>query len=862
MKKSLLISISLLLGITATQAVPAYRGALKAVQSDGTTVTFFMQGDEFGHRCVSKDGFLLLQDEQGTYRYAQLDGNNKLTCEGTPIAHDPAERGPVEQQFVQSLPAASELYNKVKVAAEAQDRAAMSHATKQSCSHGAPAKESANSMSRYQVGSYPTLGEGRCLVLLVEFTDTKFSLNKDFHTRLLNEKGFSDNGATGSAKDFYKAQSMGKFVPTFDVVGPITLDHSAAYYGKDDSMLGKDVNAGKMIRDACQMADENFGVDFTQYDGDGDGTVEMVYVIYAGYGQHAGGGSNTIWPHKYQLSAFGYDLTLDGKTIETYACSSELFGNSGTVSSGIGTICHEFGHVLGLADHYNTSNSTDYKLGRYDIMDYGSYNNDGNTPPSYNAFERMSLGWMTPTELTEKADGLTLGNIAETNAAYLIRTSNEDEFYLLENRQQTGWDTYLKGSGLMITHVDFDKSTWTSNALNTDSNHPCFYLIPADGEPTYDELAYKETERYDLYPSNGNDSFTDNSSPSAAPYTGETLDQWVSNIQNNDGVVSFDFMANHLLTPKNLKAEVENGTNINVTWEEVEKATNYDLALHKLDYRSAQQYAVSEDFSLMTEGSTDTPSATKIDDQLDNYLTTKGFSGKNVYQAGGWCQIGNATEGGSLTTPNFNMKRFDGEYAVVLTAKSVAGKQPVLSVSSNGQTGKTRINSVSRTYLFQFKGGISQTPISIATNTERALFDSLFIVRGNGAALYPDAKVITVSGTPEVTEGDVEDTDFIHTDTLTVNGVKNLSYTFTALQPETYYSVTVKALGDNTAQSLYADEVVVLTGSATAIEGIMRDFSDGKTEIFTSDGRRVSDMHKPGLYIVRTSGNVRKYLVK
>ena len=150
-------------------------------------------------------------------------------------------------------------------------------------------------------------------------------------------------------------------------------------------------------------------------------------------------------------------MNLDGKTVDTYACSSELFGNSGVQSSGIGTVCHEFSHVLGLADHYNTLDATDYKLGSYDIMEYGPYNNDGKTPPSYNAFERMTLGWLTPVELTEPTDNVTMGHLAETNSAYILTTSNENEFYLMENRQQQGWDRYIPSGGLMITHVDYDE---------------------------------------------------------------------------------------------------------------------------------------------------------------------------------------------------------------------------------------------------------------------------------------------------------------------------------------------------------------------------------------------------------------------
>lgn len=850
MKRLILLSAFMLGLLTAVMAAPAYRGAIRATQPDGTVITFYLHGDENGHECVTPDGYRLLQDAKGAYRYARQTADLQLTVDNSPLAHDPLFRNSKEKQFVKTLKPAKDF--------TVNTTATRRNAHKQDVSRAG----STASASRFQIGSFPTSGKRKCLVLLAEYTDVKFTLSHDYHNRMLNEVGFSDDGATGSAHDFYYAQSGGQFDPQFDVVGPITLPHNMAYYGENNSFTGRDDDPAPMISDACQIAYDKKMVDFSQYDSDNDGMVDMVYVIYAGYGENAGGGVNTVWPHKFSLHSQNINMTLNNKVVDVYACSAELFGAEGTQSAGIGTVCHEFGHVLGLADHYNTSNSSDYLLGAYDIMDYGSYNNEGRTPAGYNAFERMSLGWLTPKEITDPADGVALSNISDNNEAYILKTTNEDEFYLLENRQKSGWDAYLPASGMMITHVDFSKDNWKNNVVNNVVSHPGFSIIPADSEPGYDVVLKKETEKNDLYPALGNNSFTDNSKPIAKPWTGETLDKWITNITNADGIVTFDYKANHLKTPLAAAARIINDNSFEASWNKVDKADTYTVNLYKLDYRSAQKNAIDEDMSLMTAGTVDAPDKTNIETILDNYTTTDGWTGSNVYQAGGWCRIGTANASGSLTTPALNMKRYDGNFAVAVTVKSMVGKSPVFSVSANGLSGKTRINSVARTYLFQFSGGISTMPVTLAVNSERAMIDKIVIVRGDDAAqLFPDAKAVSVTGEPAVVEGDVEDNDFVHVDTLTVTDISGLSYTFTSLQPQTYYAFSVKAISDESVSAFSAEQMAYMD-LATSIDAVKPDTATGITEIYTIDGRRVNSMSHRGIYIIKQGNKVRKVIKK
>ena len=818
MKKRTILSVASLLLAGSMMAVPAKRGAISARQPDGKTITFYLQGDEHRHVYLTADGYQIAQDEQGAYRYVYTMPDGKMSIKGSPMVHD--LRNDAELAFIREKNIS---YYKFGETATPMNNAPVAKA----------ADDEVNKHGNFKIGNFPTIGKGKCPVLLVEFADIQFTHDQDFHHRMLNEEGFADEDATGSARDYFMAQSAGLFEPQFDAIGPVKLSRTSSYYGSDDSMLGTDVHVGEMIKDACQQASNDGLVDFSQYDGDNDGKVDMVYIIYAGYGQNAGAPSSTIWPHKYQLSSLDINLTLNGKTIDTYACSAELDGNSGNVSSGIGTVCHEFGHVLGLADHYNTNDATDYQFGSYDIMDYGAYNNNCHTPPAYNAFERWTLGWLTPTEISEPEDLMTLGELTANNEAYLLRTNNPNEFYLLENRQQTAWDSYIKGSGMMITHVDFDAGVWNRNTVNNDTQHPRATMVAADNEKTYDVIKGSATEKYDLYPMykskfKNNDCFTAESTPAAMPYTGETFMKWVTDIKNEDGVVSFCFMPNCLKTPKNLYAVAEGRNAFTARWEAVDRATKYDLAIYRLRYASEMSVALTESFNEMPQG----------------------WESSNVSVADGWCQVGLSTAGGSMTTPALNLKRFDGEFTVALTVKSANGKQPVLSVQANGQTGKTRITSTPRTYLFHFNGGYSATPITISTNNERAYIDTLVVVRGDTKVDFESMKEISVTGDIAFVEGEVEDNDFIHAENFEVKDVEVNAYTFTNLDENAYYAFTVKAKNDD-AMSAASEEYIVFTDGTAAVQQSDMGKNQGKAEYYTLDGRRYNGVPQKGLYIVK-----------
>lgn len=329
--------------------------------------------------------------------------------------------------------------------------------------------------------AYPASGSPKALVILAMFKSKWFSMEdpNDYYTRMLNEPGFSDNHATGSALDFFIENSLGRFTPQFDVYGPVILSKSIEYYGEND-IYGYDMHPEEVVIEALTALDRK--VDFSQYDTDGDGVIDNVYIFYSGNGEQDSGTPYLIWPHSADILDFelDQDYYFDGVLLNRYAMSNEL-KNSSNKPDGIGTFVHEFGHVLGLPDFYATSYTGAFTPGRYSTMDLASYNNEGRTPAYYSIFERMCLGWATPVEFPESGD-YELTTISESNAGFIIPTENPDEFYLLENRQQVGSDVHIPGHGMLVWHIDYDMQDWDNNVLNNRRAHQRIDLVEADNK--------------------------------------------------------------------------------------------------------------------------------------------------------------------------------------------------------------------------------------------------------------------------------------------------------------------------------------------------------------------------------------------
>lgn len=398
-------------------------------------------------------------------------------------------------------------------------------------------------------------GVKKGLVVLVDFKNKKFADGHDleYYKNVINGEDFSDEkeGYVGSVRDYFLAQSNGQFELDFDVVGPVTMSKNYGYYGNDGAYQ-KDEKVYEMIKEACDGIKDK--VNLKNYDWDGDGEADQVFFLYAGLGQASGGSAGTIWPHESELRYWPCGvLSYPTGKINTYACANELQpetqGSSRYISAGIGTICHEFSHCLGFADMYDTTGGGGYGMSVFDVMDQGSYNGNGFVPCNYTAFERIYAGWVEPIELIDPATVKDMKSVSDYGRPFIMYNyKNTNEYFLMENRQNTGWDEGLYGSnGLLITHVNYVPSRWANNSVNSSGEKiQCCTVVNADGSR---EISNTLSLQGDLYPyeSKGvtmNDEFTDDSEPASKLYNKNTDNSYalgipITQIKRSKGSISF-----------------------------------------------------------------------------------------------------------------------------------------------------------------------------------------------------------------------------------------------------------------------------------------------------------------------------------
>lgn len=475
----------------AAVAVPAYPHPIKVRQADGTFITIRLKGDERGHLAFTADGYPLYHNTAtGNYEYAKLK-NGKIKGCGI-IAADIPKRSDAAMNFLKSQKA-DEI---IKTATENRNaKMAKAGAYQMKGKAAAYAKSAA---SPIRISDIPTTGAQPSLVILLEFSDVNFTKTgdnpKQFFSNMLNQNGYThENGADGSAADFYRYSSNGLYQPSFDVYGPVKLSEKQAYYGENDSYGNDNIeHIMEGFAEACRKLDNE--IDFSKYDTDNDGYVDNIYFFYAGKGEADGGGANTIWPHSAQMEELTETpLILDGVRVSRYATSQETDGTRPEYPVGIGTFVHEFGHVLGLPDLYDIYyGAYTFTPDSWDTMDSGSYNNNGNTPPAFSAYERFALGWLTPTELKAdiKEPFIEIPDLNKEPKAYLISVEGKDnEYFILENRQQKEWDTYLPWHGMIMWHIDEDRQIWNQNTVNTLSSHQRIDIVEADNIRTLSTIS-------------------------------------------------------------------------------------------------------------------------------------------------------------------------------------------------------------------------------------------------------------------------------------------------------------------------------------------------------------------------------------
>lgn len=467
----------------------------KVLQPDGQEITIVQQGDEWCHWVTDLEGRLRIKDDKGYYQIA----SEKQVAEWKEMH----ELGQKQRQS----------YFETK-----KSRAALLTQTR------ATTDKEWSLNGQNHLSSMPSKGKLYEIVVLVEFPDCQFSDSIDqnsYYQDFLMKKGFDDLNSYGSVHDYFYENSMGVFDPQFEVFGPIMMSQPLVYYG-ENNWATNDKRPQEMIIEACQLIDDK--VDFSKFDNNNDGYIDVVNVIYAGEGEN----SHTdhpeyIWPHRSSIiSSKHQEIQFDGKTLDDYVCTCE---NYGFYKDGIGTFCHEFCHSLGLPDIYNTSSNNATVVGEFDLMDGGLYlgtskkvsNIEGRCPCAMNAYERYELGWLTPDLLIgNKYNGViysrkdtipiddhlstivtvydtvpyfaqdTLPCLTSSNQALVLPVKSETndprdgEYFLFENRQMTGWDTYIPAHGMLVWHIDYQESAWRNNQVNTShTTHPNIQLLRA-----------------------------------------------------------------------------------------------------------------------------------------------------------------------------------------------------------------------------------------------------------------------------------------------------------------------------------------------------------------------------------------------
>ena len=575
--KRILAFIICLIVVLHIVAVPANSIAFSVLQPDGSELIVKLCGDEGFHFFKTIDNVPIVRGEDDYFYYATLGEEEKIVSSGI-LAHEKGVRTELEQSFVDS-----KLHLIAKVISEQWK---VSFDRRNSTLRRSVDQQASNRVLGVSQGY---LGDKKGLVILVNFPNQQMSSDnpQQIFSRMFNEEGYTDNGHVGSVHDYFYDQSYGQFNLTFDVIGPMTLANDYGYYGRNiDLSSGADANPREMVIEACCYADDY--VNFKDYDWDGDGEVDQVFIVYAGYGEHAGAPGNTIWPHESVLGK--ESITLDEVKINTYACSSELSGNTGKTLSGIGTACHEFSHCLGFPDLYDTDYSGGFGMSYWDVMNSGSHSGfkgTGEIPYGYSAYEKWQAGWLTPVEINETTKDLQIDDLQDSPSAYILYNEGErNEFFILENHQINKWYSCLGRNqaqhGLMVTHIDYDEQAWCSNTVNQYPNHQRFTIVPADNSygATIDDLMG------DLYPGANNVvSLTNtshissggllfNSNSDNSKYLNKTL----CNIKEADGEVVLDILVGSEVTPIALNATDVSDTGYTANWSNVPGAESYTLA--------------------------------------------------------------------------------------------------------------------------------------------------------------------------------------------------------------------------------------------------------------------------------------------
>jgi M6 family metalloprotease-like protein len=498
-------------------AVPANPRPISFSQPNGKTVTVKIKGDEKVNWYESMDGYTLLFNKEKYLSYAYLDNDQNLQPSSF-IATDINERDITVNSFLNSIEK-NLFYSKTQIQFMLQIKAIEDKTT----------HVSRNGRSLE--------GQFKTICALVQFPDKSMTKSLNDFEGLFNQLGYTGNGDFGSVRDFFKESSYNKFDLTIKLCGIYTAPQNESYYSAND-----DDNCFILGAWLAEKVAAEPGIDFRDFDSDNDGWVDGFHFVFAGMGREAGGDANCIWSHQYGWTP---PISQNGVKIDTYSCTPELIGTRITT---IGVICHEMTHAFGELDFYDT----DYEVGgqfegtgKWDLMAAGSWNgNQGNCPAHHNIYTKIKFGWVTPTVLNSPTSVKNMSNAAENPVAYRINTATNNEYFLLENRQQVKFDKEIPGNGLIIYRVAADIGSCGNkiNATHPQRMYPvcasATVAIPNSSPSSYGNINSSGCP----FPGSSNKtSFTDATTPSMKSWANTNTNKPITNITNVNKLISFDF---------------------------------------------------------------------------------------------------------------------------------------------------------------------------------------------------------------------------------------------------------------------------------------------------------------------------------
>ena len=642
--------------------------------------------------------------------------------------------------------------------------------------------------------------------------------------------------AAKSAYQYFYDQSNGKFRPQFDLYGIYTLSSTRETYGAhgyySNGTATKDVGRGLMVGEAVDLAQAEGKINWSNYDNDNDGICDVVIVVYAGVGEAQSSTTHpeSIWPTQWDLYSASYygdgtgRRTYNNTVINKFAVFNEIKGkeDSGGNLDGIGTFCHEFSHCLGLHDLYDTQNqSAHYGMGYWSILCSGCYNNNGDTPSGYSAYEKNSLGWLdliTPTPNTQYTlTAMNQKSEATDQAIKIVSDVNENEYFILENRKKQGWDQYLRGEGLLIHHITYDAAKFNSNTVNT-GDIQLVTIVPADG------VLSTATESGDTWGNTMHD-FTNTSSPAATlnmtasgSITGSagTLNKPINGIYvNDDGTVSLWYISG--VTPtapvlNDAKSSEIGATQFTASWTHESDEETVESYTMQVNIKKPSELLETADFSSVGTVIEDGDLA-NIADKASDYLPT-GWSADGYLFA----YNDHLVLHGDITTKPYDFSNYTK--ATVIVEESILGTSSYTctlevksSVGSQIDT-LTSATDAQHVYVIDVAGNSNES-ITI----EGLYFPSIKSIKVYAGEYNPELEAAPLKAVSETGDADKR----------VITGITDKSYTVTGLTTDETYAYKVKAIYKNGCESDWSEMKTVTLSETTVTPGDVNE--DGTVDV-------------------------------